>query len=297
MLAIGDPDFDATGPAAAVVQEPGEPASDPADASRGRRSRCAEHGAARWSRLPETRAEVERIAQLWERSAKHRPTAGRSAALPVGGWSESWTGAHADEARFKSSASGHRVIHLATHGFFLDSSCPGDTAFRGARPSSARGPVERNPLLLSGLVFAGANRRDEAPASADDGILTAEEITSLDLAGTEWAVLSACETGAGSVAEGEGVFGLRRAFQIAGVQTTIMSLWAVEDRSTRIFMEELYQARLDRGLGTSEAMRAASLEVLRQLRRHGESTHPLYWGAFVASEAIEVAPGSRPPAR
>jgi CHAT domain-containing protein len=132
-------------------------------------------------------------------------------------------------------------------------------------------------------VLAGANRRDSPNADGEDGVLTAEEIASLDLSGVEWAVLSGCETGAGDVLAGEGVLGLRRAFQVAGARTLVMSLWKVDDDATRAWMRELYRARLERRLSTSDAVREASLAVLRELRKNGESTHPFLWGAFVAA--------------
>jgi CHAT domain-containing protein len=143
--------------------------------------------------------------------------------------------------------------------------------------------VGENPLLLSGLALAGANRREEAGPNEEDGIATAEEIAALDLTGTEWAVLSACETGVGEVRAGEGVFGLRRAFQVAGARTLIMSLWSVEDEATREWMRALYEARLRDRRDTAESVRAASLRVLRDRRARGGSTHPFYWGAFVAA--------------
>ena len=137
-------------------------------------------------------------------------------------------------------------------------------------------------MLLSGLSFAGANRRDKT-AQAEDGILTAEEIAVMDLQGVEWAVLSACDTGVGEIQAGEGVLGLRRAFELAGVQTVIMSLWSVEDEATRGWMKRLYEGRLTKGYGTAEAVSRASLEILTERRQRGESTHPFYWGAFVAT--------------
>ena len=141
---------------------------------------------------------------------------------------------------------------------------------------------EENPLLLTGLVFAGANKRGGA-LDQDEGILTADEIAGLNLQGTEWAVLSACDTGLGEIRAGEGVFGLRRAFQIAGVRTIIMSLWPVEDESTRDWMRALYQGRLRDHLDTALAVRSAGLAVLRARRAQGQSTHPFYWAAFVAA--------------
>ena len=99
----------------------------------------------------------------------------------------------------------------------------------------------------------------------------------------EWAVLSACDTGVGDIRAGEGVFGLRRAFQIAGAGTVIMSLWSVDDRATRDWMRALYEARLVEELDTAECVRDASLTLLNRRREEGESTHPFYWGAFVAA--------------
>jgi CHAT domain-containing protein len=144
--------------------------------------------------------------------------------------------------------------------------------------------AEENPLLLSGLVLAGANRRDD-PGNADgieDGILTAEEVASLNLSGLEWAVLSACETGVGEIRAGEGVLGLRRAFEIAGAGTLIMSLWSVEDAAARQWMQSLYRAHAS-GLGTAESVRSAGLELLAAAKRSAGGTHPYFWGSFVAA--------------
>lgn len=137
--------------------------------------------------------------------------------------------------------------------------------------------------MLSGLAFAGANRRDQNKSNENDGILTAEEIASVDLEGVDWAVLSACDTGIGTIKAGEGVFGLRRAFQVAGAKTVIMSLWRVEDESARHWMAGLYHERLVSHKDTRESVRAASLHILRQRRMQHLSTHPFYWGAFVAA--------------
>jgi CHAT domain-containing protein len=132
--------------------------------------------------------------------------------------------------------------------------------------------------------MAGANRRDDPAAGLQDqdGLLTAMEVASLDLRGVEWAVLSACQTGVGPVLAGEGVIGLRRAFQIAGARTIVMSLWEVNDAPARDWIHELYQARLS-GLTTVESVHRASLGILQARRKAGVSTHPFYWGAFIAS--------------
>jgi CHAT domain-containing protein len=115
----------------------------------------------------------------------------------------------------------------------------------------------RNPLLLSKLVLAGANH------SPEKGILTAEEIADLDLRGMELVVLSACETGLGRVAAGEGVLGLQRAFQAAGARTLVTSLWSINDAATSVLMEEFYANLWQKKLPKLEALRQAQLTVLR----------------------------------
>jgi CHAT domain-containing protein len=130
--------------------------------------------------------------------------------------------------------------------------------------------------------LAGANRRRTASSHSGGGIITAEEIAAMDLEGVEWAVLSACETGVGKVLAGEGVFGLRRAFQVAGARTVIMSLWPVDDSSTEQWMTELYRERFAKRLNTAESVRAANLASIARRRAAGVSTHPFYWSGFIA---------------
>jgi len=213
-------------------------------------------------------------------------------------------GMNASESTVKAHAGEASVLHVATHGFFLTGSCPSATSRARAiggieledeESGAAPGPIApgapagstisagEHPLRLSGLALAGANARETALPGTDDGILTAEEITALDLSSVQWAVLSACDTGVGDVRAGEGVFGLRRAFQIAGAKTIIMSLWSVDDQSTREWMERLYAARLQQGVDTAQAVHDATVGVLRDRRARGESTHPFYWAAFLAA--------------
>ena len=133
-----------------------------------------------------------------------------------------------------------------------------------------------NPMLRSGLALAGANtwlKAGNLPEEAEDGLLTAEDVTGLDLLATELVVLSACETGLGQVHVGEGVFGLRRAFVLAGAKTLVMSLWKVPDEPTRELMEAFY-GRLLAGQGRAEALREA------QLAMKAKYPDPFYWGAF-----------------
>src|SRR5581483_3334823 len=134
-----------------------------------------------------------------------------------------------------------------------------------------------NPLLRSGLALAGANIwlcGGSPPAEAEDGMLTAEDVTGMDLLDTELVVLSACETGLGQVHVGEGVFGLRRAFAVAGARTLVMSLWKVPDEQTKELMVDFYQ-RILRGEPRAEALRQAQQTVRA---RHPD---PYYWGAFI----------------
>ena len=157
------------------------------------------------------------------------------------------------------------ILHIASHGFFLD-----DT-FSGA-PSSV---LARNPLLRSGLALAGAN----LPGGArGDGILTALEASSLNLEGTGLVTLSACDTGIGDVRNGEGAYGLRRAFMLAGAKTLVMSLWPVTDAVARDTMVGYY-ARLRAGFGRGDALRQTKLAMLHQ----PSMRHPYYWGGFIQS--------------
>jgi CHAT domain-containing protein len=288
LLAVGAPDFDARPDLTSAEGAMVEQAS--ARVYRGQRASCDVFRATRFPSLPGSGAEVNEIASLWRAGATLR-----------------LVGAGATETAFKELAPGREVVHVATHGFFVGEGCPttldavrgiGGTAPAAPVGSAAAGeggesvgaggdlldrPRPESPLLLAGLAFAGANHRDDAPPDRDDGILTAEEIAAMDLSGVRWAVLSACETGVGEVRAGEGVLGLRRAFQVAGARTTIMSLWWVDDEATRDWMRALYEAHLMRGRDTAESVREAALDVLRERRSRGESTHPFTWGAFVAS--------------
>jgi CHAT domain-containing protein len=243
---------------------------------RGLRSTCDNFQAMQFEALPASAREAGELTALWQRPGGMLRGA-ESNAVQL-------TGAAASESAFKQQAAGKRILHLATHGFFLGGKCA--SALEASEKPGGEAPASltgENPLLLSGLALAGANHRQAAGPDEEDGILTAEEIAALDLSGVEWAVLSACDTGVGEVKAGEGVLGLRHAFQIAGVRTLIMSLWPVEDQAARDWMRQLYRARLVLGLTTIDAVHQANLKTLRQRRAKGQSTHPFYWGGFVAA--------------
>jgi CHAT domain-containing protein/tetratricopeptide (TPR) repeat protein len=260
LLVVGDPDFESA--PVAVAGPPSARAAAPA--FRGARPGCEALVRQRFASLAAAADETDSVAAQW-RSARG------------GGDLMVLRRRAASEAAFKEGAAGRRIVHLVTHGFFVGEDCP--SALDPALPPG----VGENPLLRAGLALAGANHRDAAAAGQDDGILTAEEAAALDLRGVEWAVLSACDTGLGDVRAGEGVFGLQRAFRVAGAHNVIMSLWPVEDGSGRDFMRALYRNRLGRGLPTSQAARRAALEVLRGRRARGASDHPFYWAPFVAA--------------
>ncbi|UCF66484.1 MAG: CHAT domain-containing protein, partial [Acidobacteriota bacterium] len=216
--------------------------------------------ARRFEPLPGTHREGERVA----------------AALGV----EPRMAAAATEGQLKRARS-PRVLHLATHGFFLEDQAIRPLALesfeRGIDGASRMAARFESPLLRSGLAFAGANAALEGralPQDAEDGIVTSEDVVGIDLSGTQLVVLSACETGLGEIRTGEGVIGLRRAFVLAGAATLIMSLWKVPDEPTQRLMEYFYSALVE-GFGRADALREA------QRRLKESHPHPFFWGAFI----------------
>jgi CHAT domain-containing protein len=205
-----------------------------------------------------------------------------------------WTAEKVLESKLKSYRS-PRILHIATHGFFLEnqeydankdknSTTIGVTKDRGHGVVGTTNLFDRlagqsleNPMLRSGLALAGANTWIQSKPlrkEAEDGILTAEDVSMMDLTGTELVVLSACETGLGQVQTGEGVFGLRRSFVLAGAKTLVMSLWKVPDEQTKELMVDFYK-RLLSGKGRAEALREAQLAMKEKY------PNPYYWGAFI----------------
>jgi CHAT domain-containing protein len=205
--------------------------------------------------------------------------------------------AGATEGAVRTAAPSHRYLHLATHGYFAPAKLRSMLA-QSADDARQRGFATRqdvagyHPGLLSGIVLAGANR--PIAVDRDDGILTALEVGELNLSLVELVTLSACETGLGQAAGGEGVLGLQRAFQVAGAKTVVASLWSVRDDATRSLMIDFYDNLWNKKLSKIEALRQAQLTMLREGIHRGLKLEdnqqpadnrlpPYYWAAFVLS--------------
>jgi len=187
-----------------------------------------------------------------------------------------------------------RILHVATHGYFLrheeldledrESLVGGDDSMEmGAARGLGRLRGTEDPLLRSGLVFAGANLMAASEGTAqkvDDGWVTAEDVSQMDLQGTDLAVLSACETGLGDVKVGDGVQGLQRAFLLAGARSLITSLYSVPDKESRELMRDFY-ASLKAGKSKATALHEAELKMIRERRSKGGAAHPFFWASFV----------------
>lgn len=169
------------------------------------------------------------------------------------------------------------VLHLATHGFFLED--PKDEDLAGYEKMEQE--YYKNPMMRSGVFFSGANKdyalntsNASSISEVEDGMLTAYEAMNLSLDKTELVVLSACQTGLGKVRNGEGVYGLQRAFKLAGAKSVIMSLWPVSDEATKDLMISFYDSWAKSG-NIYEAFKQAQLDVKKKY------PEPYYWGAFV----------------
>ena len=199
------------------------------------------------------------------------------------------TGAEATETSVKSlSGKDTGILHISTHGFYYTESQAKKKeenlrflSFDDKHHSNH----EDKSLTRSGLLMAGAKLTidgKDVPLDADDGILTAQEISQLDLRGIDFVVLSACETGKGDIVQGEGVFGLQRGFKKAGVKTILMSLWRVSDASTEMLMTEFYKNLCD-GKSKRESLRLAQKTVREYKDEDGNLLFqdPHYWAGFI----------------
>jgi CHAT domain-containing protein len=191
------------------------------------------------------------------------------------------SGYNATETAFKAlSGNSPSVLHIATHGFFFPKlkETPNKPEILGQENTYK---INENPLLRSGLLFANANyawQHGNNPYEKDDGILTALEISNLDLKNTDIVILSACETGLGDIEGSEGVYGLQRAFKMAGVKTIIMSLWEVPDAETAEFMN-LFYTKWKASNNPKKAFKESQLQMMKKYR-----DEPQKWAAFVLFE-------------
>lgn len=176
------------------------------------------------------------------------------------------------------------ILHIATHGFFISNEKDNlSNAFFDGLSDDALKKVVSNPLLRSGLLLAGCKQsilekntdNNTSTIIQEDGILTAYEVTNLDLENTSLVVLSACETGLGDVVNGEGVFGLQRAIKVAGAKSIIMSLWKVDDAASQEFMTAFYTNWITKKLSKRDAFRGAQTTIRQKY------ASPIYWAAFV----------------
>ena len=228
-----------------------------------------------WPALPLTIDEADAIARLHQEAFPERSRLFLQGEAPT-------------EERLKGELPRFSLIHIASHGFFVPEGLPSfwDRA-RSTSPGAAD-KMERPSLryrglmpgLLSGIVCAGANLPVEG--NRENGLLTAEELSWMDLSRCDLVVLSACQTGLGTVRAGEGMIGLRSALRQAGAKTVIGSLWSVGDESTKELMESFYKALWKEGRGKLEALRGAQLRMLdKQKQLYNGQAFPYAWGAFV----------------
>ena len=214
-----------------------------------------------WPGLPGTGAEVNNIKQLFDQNKVKARV---------------FTKVNASEENLKAiSNTGYKEIHIATHGFFL----PAPEDNKTASISEGEYRKAEDPLMRSGLILAGGNYvwSGKAPiVGVEDGVVTAYEISQLNLSNAELVVLSACETALGDVKGSEGVFGLQRAFKMAGVKKMIVSLWQVPDKETAELMTAFYTSWL-KGKNVNDAFYQAQADMRKKYS-------PFYWAAFVLVE-------------
>jgi CHAT domain-containing protein len=254
VIIMADPDYDMGAKMKdQIVREWREAKTTKGDVSRG----ISEMN---FPRLPDTKEEADNIEKiLGERSGQKVRNYQDQKAL--------------EEILF--SVESPKVLHLATHGYFLKDEEAKEVLGEGFDTEEVENiPTAgiENPMLRSGIVLAGVNT--SLKEGRDDGLVSAEKILGLRLKGTDMVVLSACETGVGDVKNGEGVFGLKRAFILSGSKTVVMSLWSVPSKETTELMTHFYKLWSD-GKKKAEALRQAKMEMMRKKQS------PFYWGAFV----------------
>lgn len=223
-----------------------------------------------WTYLPGTEREVNSLEKIM-RSATLKTTVKK--------------GADATEESFKKTGSNNspspKILHIATHGYFFPDPREKASSQLAAGSQEPVFKMSDHPMLRSGLLLSGGNKGwegDRSMEGKEDGVLTAYEISQMNLSNTELVVLSACETGLGTIRGNEGVYGLQRAFKIAGAKYLIMSLWQVPDKQTSLLMTTFYK----KWLTEKKTIPRAFHEAQQQLRESG--LDPYYWAGFVLVE-------------
>ncbi len=263
LVIFADPDYDASVEVRiqdremAISHVKGQPAIVPMDILALR---------SRFSDLPLERLPWTKLEADWVREKWHQTTSDSIVAR---------YGSLASEDEFKACANGCRVLYLATHGFGAK------TPVLNQANAQVIGESTAMMSKTGGLYFAGANLLGAGCDSAglEDGVLLMEEIAALDLRGTELVILSACESGLGNVFTGEGMFALRRAFQIAGAHTVVSTLWQVDDQSTAELIVSMFSQKRE---NIAQALRDAALLRIDGLRRAKKDDHPYFWAGLFA---------------
>ncbi len=214
--------------------------------------------------LPGAQKEIDSIAVAWQNNVDEP-------AIVL-------TGSEATELNFIEQLNNKRVIHIATHGFYIDSKCYNDTYL--SRNNLDTDAIIENPLLFSGILLAGANNRDiiSSEFANKDGVMTAYDITALNFTGVTLVVLSGCETGMGQVVNSDGVYGLRKAFMEAGAQCVVSTLWPIIDDKAYSLLHNLYSSEDE---FVARKLRLAQIEIINQNRKNGTPNHPFIWAPFV----------------
>lgn len=250
-----------------------------------------------WERLPETAAEIESLYDLYKQCVDKK---GQLITL---------RGNSASESRIRKELPESHVLHFATHGLFRFDRIPAASlisTFTLAQPATLEPtPFQASEfgdqpktvtVVRSGLVLAGANRPPEVPdalsdeTAGDDGLLMDDEILTLPLQKTDLAVLSACDTAQGEVQSGEGLLGIQRAFQVAGVRTTVASLWKVDDLATQLLMERFHRNLTKPNMTRLDALREAQIELLdsgKQIIREAARRRAPKTGSIAVGESAK----------
>jgi len=261
-LLIGDPDFDL---GIYVMNAKTQKNETPSNRLLlGKRS--TEMDGIYFHRLPGTLEEVQSISQIIGQN---------KCEVKIGS-------AATEQALFQVKAP--KILHIASHGFFLNDQEL--SVFSNDRGAFIRSPLKNkvsleNPLIRSGIALAGANNALKLKSNDESqGLFTAEKVLGLQLIGTELVVLSACDTGVGEVQNGEGVYGLRRAFVQAGTKSLVMSMWKVPDTETKELMVQFYK-NIKSGMNRCQALRQAALHEKKIVKKRYGKDKPSYWGAFL----------------